>query len=524
MGNFDQGSNSGDPMIGQAIGRYIIRSKLAEGGMGAVYVAVHERLNAKKVVKVLLAEYSRNEAIRQRFEREALAASRLKHRNIISIDDFGALPDGQLFLMMPFLDGKPLDAHIQQSGKLTQHHTLHILVQVCRALEHLHGAGLVHRDLKPGNIFITHTDDNPYEVTLIDLGIARDLAEQSTNFKTQTGMSMGTPGYMAVEQYIDAGAASPAADLYAVGVIAWEMLTGVMPWGVHQPGVLYHLQLTETPQPPPDHALSHDLLALLRHVLSPRPQDRPPSPRAFAVAFASITPALPPHVPSGVEILARYAKEFVERAPPTGETVRDIMRSDPSAAAPNLWPHRATGQTGSSSVPGAAAAATPVAVYSNLTGNDRPQDVPAPHTTVSGANGVTAAHTAPKRTMLVAMGLGGAALAGIVTFAVLQLRQESEPPSNTRDTVHSASDSGDAAIAPADAASVVAAPIQIDAGVVHVDAAVGVVSAPDAGTPAKATKATTRVKKTATESPSSKNSGSASVRGSAAFDPNAVEE
>ncbi len=97
-----------DPLIGTRIGRYVLREQLASGGMGAIYIAVHERLeNTRKAVKVLLGEHSRNEAIRTRFEREASAVSKLRHKHIITIDDFGALPDGTPFLMMPFLEGKP---------------------------------------------------------------------------------------------------------------------------------------------------------------------------------------------------------------------------------------------------------------------------------------------------------------------------------------------------------------------------------------------------------------------------------
>jgi serine/threonine protein kinase len=169
-----------DPMIGLAIGRFVVRSRLAEGGMGAVYVAVHERLPVRKVVKVLLPEYSRNAIIRQRFEREAAAASRLDHRHIIKIDDFGTLADGQLFLMMPFLDGRSLEAHLRHNVRLTLHHTFHILAQLCGALQHLHEAGVVHRDLKPGNVFLCETHDNPYEVVLIDLGIAVTWRSSST--------------------------------------------------------------------------------------------------------------------------------------------------------------------------------------------------------------------------------------------------------------------------------------------------------------------------------------------------------
>jgi serine/threonine protein kinase len=177
-----------DPMLGQVIRGYVIRNKLAEGGMGAVYVATHERLETRKVVKILLPIYARHPMLRDRFEREALAVSRLRHKHIVTIDDYGQLPDGQLFLMMPFLEGRPLDVYLAEHRQFTEHRTLHIIVQVCSALQHMHDARIVHRDIKPSNIFIVKDDDNPYRVVLLDLGIAKSLSER--DLVTHAGASV----------------------------------------------------------------------------------------------------------------------------------------------------------------------------------------------------------------------------------------------------------------------------------------------------------------------------------------------
>ncbi len=338
MNRTSDARGSSDPLIGTHIGRYVLREQLASGGMGAIYVAVHERLeNTKKAVKVLLGEHAKNEGIRTRFEREATAVSKLRHKHIITIDDFGALADGTPFLMMPFLEGKPLDEYIRAHGRFTTHRTLHIVVQICSALQHAHQLGIVHRDLKPGNIFITASDDNPYHVTLIDLGIARDLSE--LDGKTHTGMSVGTPGYMAVEQYGTAADASPLADVYALAIVMWEMLTGDLPWGRQDPRVLYFRQMTERPAPLPAGSMPAEWETILRSALEVKLADRPQSMRALAVALASVTPAIPPHVPSGADMLASLAKDLVEKAPPSVETVRNSSGQD---LAPRMWPPRET--------------------------------------------------------------------------------------------------------------------------------------------------------------------------------------
>lgn len=428
-----------DPMIGVAIGRYVVQSMIARGGMGAVYLAVHQTLGVKKVVKVLLPEYSRRDSIRQRFEREARAASTFGNPHIVAIDDFGALPGGELFLMMPYLAGKPLDAHIGQHGRLSQHHTLQIMVQVCDALKTLHDAGVIHRDLKPGNIFISETPDNSYHVTVIDLGIARvarptrpvDLA-----ILTHTGMAMGTPGYMAVEQFANAGNAGPTADLYAAAIITWEMLTGQMPWGWHDPRVLYHQQMTVVPRPPAGHAMSPELLALLRRTLSPRPAERPQTAQSFAGAFASVTPAIPPHVPSGAEILGRYAKRLVAHVSPDVETVRNASNADRSGPF-LLWPQRDTAPPERTSSPRLAD------LDGAQTVNARPRAIaaaaPRP-ATLGGATIVMSPRSrprSPKRSTIALVGVLGCVAAGLLAFAIVELGKPSaasapEPPAVQR--------------------------------------------------------------------------------------------
>ncbi len=411
-----------DPMIGHQIGRYVIRRKLAEGGMGAVYLATHERLeNTTKVVKILLPVYARNPILRERFEREALAVSRLRHKHIVTIDDYGQLPDGQLFLMMPFLQGQPLEAYLHERGKLTEHLALHILVQVCSALQYMHDSGVVHRDIKPANIFIVPDEDNPYRVVLIDLGIAKTLTERSGG--TQTGATMGTPAYMAVEQYEDAAGVTPMADLYAVAIVAWEMVTTRLPWGMHSTHVLYKKQKEERPARPNE--MSMAWFEILSAALSVHPGDRPESMRALAVALASCVPPIPPHVPSGAEILAKLAKTFVQHAPPSAETVRN--GSNQERMTPIAWPHRGTpspaatpGHEAARSTPGTrllepphAAGAAPVGYLTPAIG-----PVPTVPTTLSASNGIAIARPTSTRWRFPLMATTVLGVGGIVAYSL----------------------------------------------------------------------------------------------------------
>ena len=319
-------------MLGTRIGSYEIKKQLGQGGMGAVYLAEHARIASRKVVKVLLPEYSQNEQIVRRFENEAHAAARLDHRNIIKIDDFGRLDNGQWYILMPFLEGSPLDAFLESHGKLSIHDALHILVQIASALDEAHRQGIVHRDLKPGNVFLTRVGDNERFAMLLDFGIAkvRGLVDGP---ETQTGAVFGTPAYMAAEQFEDASRADARSDIFALGVIAYQMVTGELPFGSAAGAVLYNRQITSRPEAPV--GVPSEWAQILLQTLSVRPERRPTSARGFAIALANATPEDPPFEPSGAEILALVARELVTQAPSAEATVKNNASAD--RIGPMLW-------------------------------------------------------------------------------------------------------------------------------------------------------------------------------------------
>ena len=340
-------------MIGARIGLYEITAQLGQGGMGAVYLAVHSRIGHRKVVKVLLPEHSRDVALLRRFETEARAAARLHHRNITKLDDFNRLATGEWFIMMPFLEGATLDDLLAKTGVLPVHQALRILGQVCAALHAAHGAGIVHRDLKPANIFISSAEDNPQHVTLLDFGIAK-MTSEADSTATQTGMAFGTPIYMSAEQFIDTSRADERSDIFALGVIAYQMLTGSVPFGRGSSAALYTRQHEERPIIPP--GVPSEWADVILKALALDPRDRHQSAHAFAVALAAATPELPP-LPDGVQILRDVAKELVVFAPSNGNTMpaRSSARFD---AVPSFMPH----------APGGSAVAADLTTLSALRG------------------------------------------------------------------------------------------------------------------------------------------------------------
>jgi serine/threonine protein kinase len=224
------GAPVSDPMIGSVVGqRYRIVSRIGVGGMGAVYRAEHTMMRRDLAIKVLLPELGGKEEFARRFEREAESASRLTHPNIISVSDFGNTADGSLFLVMEFLAGDALSALIAQ-GPLSRERAVNIIRQVLRGLDHAHGAGVVHRDLKPDNIMLVERDGQRDVVKILDFGIAKITEPVSGGEAlTQAGVIFGTPEYLSPEQALGE-AVDARADLYAAGVILYEMLAGRRPF------------------------------------------------------------------------------------------------------------------------------------------------------------------------------------------------------------------------------------------------------------------------------------------------------
>jgi serine/threonine-protein kinase len=234
-------------MIGTVIGqRYRIVSRVGVGGMGAVYRAEHTMMRRDLAIKVLLPELGGKEEFARRFEREAESASRLAHPNIITVTDFGHTAQGQLFLVMEYLAGESLSSVIKQ-GPIALPRALHIIRQMLRALEHAHAAGVVHRDLKPDNIMLIEREGRRDVVKMLDFGIAKVTQPSSGGEAlTQAGVIFGTPEYLSPEQALGE-AVDARTDIYAAGVILYEMLAGRRPFESEDKVKIISMHLAHAP-------------------------------------------------------------------------------------------------------------------------------------------------------------------------------------------------------------------------------------------------------------------------------------
>lgn len=212
-----------------AFPQYEIEAALGRGGMGAVYRARHKKLGRMVAIKVLLPEHDDPEFV-ERFEREARALAQLEHPNIVGVHDIGET-DGFCYLIMEFVDGSDL-RHLMNSGQLTVQDALNWVPQVCDALQYAHDAGVVHRDFKPENVLI----DQDGKVRIADFGLAKVLTKGEDELTlTRSQHGLGTPHYMAPEQMAAAGTVDHRADIYSLGVMLYELLTGELPIGRFAP-------------------------------------------------------------------------------------------------------------------------------------------------------------------------------------------------------------------------------------------------------------------------------------------------
>jgi hypothetical protein len=233
-------------------GKYRIIRLIGEGGMGAVYEGENIRIHRTVAIKVLHAGVAENQDAVQRFEREAQAAGRIGSEHIVEVLDLGNLPDGDRFMVMEFMDGDSLSARIQNRGRLTARETYPIARQILEGLAAAHGAGIIHRDLKPDNVYLLKMRGGQADfVKLLDFGISKfsALSGESGFSMTRTGAVMGTPYYMSPEQAKGAKGMDHRADLYAVGVILYECVTGRVPFNADTFNELLFKIVLETPQP-----------------------------------------------------------------------------------------------------------------------------------------------------------------------------------------------------------------------------------------------------------------------------------
>ena len=218
-------------LAGQVIdGRYRLTTLLGQGGMGEVYVGEHIRITKKVAIKFLHHEISADPEALGRFQQEAQSASSIGHRNIVTIDDFGTLDDGRVFLCMEYLAGVSMSDAMLAPGGLEPVRALNLMGQVCDGLSAAHAKGIVHRDMKPENVFITQPDDMPELVKILDFGIAKVISNDEQNL-TKTGTVFGTPHYMSPEQAMgQKDRIDQRADIYSMGVMLFEIFTGQLPF------------------------------------------------------------------------------------------------------------------------------------------------------------------------------------------------------------------------------------------------------------------------------------------------------
>jgi len=239
-----------DLLIGRTIeGRYEIDGRIGAGGMGAVYSATQAMVGRRVAIKVLKPDVANDVMAVKRFMQEARTASALSHPNTITIHDFGQTGDGLLYLVMEFVAGETLDAVSGRDGAMPPARAAHIVRQILNALQEAHGAGVVHRDLKPDNVLISPQAGNPDFLKVLDFGLAKVTGENaSEGGLTRTGQVFGTPAYMSPEQ-ARGEVADARADLYAVGCILYELLSGRRPFEAEQPLALLVMHLQDPPPP-----------------------------------------------------------------------------------------------------------------------------------------------------------------------------------------------------------------------------------------------------------------------------------
>ncbi len=276
-----------DPLIGRVFdGKYRLDEPLGGGGMGMVYRATHLIIERPVAIKVLSQRFVGDQTAQERFRREARAAGRMHHPNAVTVNDFGTTEDGWLYIVMELLEGRTLRDLLAREAPLDPARAVSFMLQACSAVGAAHDAKLIHRDLKPANIFIEQRPNMPAVAKVLDFGVAKFAVEEhDDDYKTltQVGAIIGTPRYMSPEQCSGAAPLTPASDVYSLGIILYEMLTGAVPFSAETPLAVAMKQVTEAPRLPREvvPSIPKELETVVLHALAKHAADRPPDANEF---------------------------------------------------------------------------------------------------------------------------------------------------------------------------------------------------------------------------------------------------
>lgn len=361
-------SPSSDPRIGNVLlGRYRLERLVGRGGMGRVYRATQLPLDRPVAVKILSPDFQEKDPqFTRRFFLEAASAARLSHPNTITVFDYGEAESGELFIAMEFLEGRPLSRVLGAEGPFSPERTVHVAMQVCRALREAHAKGIIHRDLKPGNILLLSEGDDGDRVKVLDFGLVK-IFNPNVSFAesplpededlTKAGMFLGSPKYMSPEQ-IQGLPLDPRTDIYALGVLMFQMLTGTPPFtGASSVDIIYrHVNLPPPPLGRPD--VPEELDLLLRRCLEKDREARPASMGELLVHLKDLHRGLTGHsaAETGFLLDLKHRRPDPQRgsefgdAPGVGEAplardpaVEDTGSSGSPETAPKRRPFRLAG-------------------------------------------------------------------------------------------------------------------------------------------------------------------------------------
>jgi eukaryotic-like serine/threonine-protein kinase len=315
-------------------GRYRVEELLGQGGFGAVYRCIQVDQGRPVALKMLLPEAIGNEEALARFHREAELAARLQHPNTVRILDFGETEEGLPFIAWELLRGRPLDTVLREERTLPPERVARIAAQILSALVEAHALGIVHRDIKPGNVFLCERPGEPDFVKVLDFGVAKNV--RGGKAITMVGSIVGTVSYMAPEQ-LKSAEVSPASDVYALGLLMAEALSGQPAYGGAGGAKLVMAQLADTPAPMPPSVTGSPLGPIILRAIQKRPAARYPDAASMMAqlepVLASLSPgARPAPAPGGSPSFA--SADTILAFPPSASATTAPAISGPAATAP----------------------------------------------------------------------------------------------------------------------------------------------------------------------------------------------